>query len=251
MKRNVLDLLGAVALLILATFLAPLAAVMGSGAEELRPDIPRLSPQQKIDLIIAQMAKMQKEARTITAEFTMEKKMALLASPVRAEGVLYVTKPDRIYWEVKEPTANTLIVNRDTLWMYYPTLRQVDKIDISGKRNRLARYLELSDDGSIIKENYKIQLLENPGEQGIFLLELLPKTSRMAKRVAKVRVWVDSGTWFFPRIDLWEPNGDYSSIRLKGAKLNAPIPDGVYHFKPPPGTTVSEPLKSSPPRSER
>jgi len=248
LRRNVLRILGRVALLLLA---GSLAWIIESSAEEFRPDIPRLSPQETIDLIMAQMARMQREARTIKAEFTMEKKMALLASPARAEGVLYITKPDKIYWEVKEPIANTLIVNGNTLWMYYPTLRQVDKIDISGKQRRLARYLELSDEGSVIKENYRIRLLDNPSEKGVFLLELLPKTSRLGKRVAKIRVWVDSKTWFFPRIDLWEPNGDYSSIRLQGARLNAPIPDTIYQFKPPPGTVVNEPLKSSPPRSER
>jgi outer membrane lipoprotein-sorting protein len=238
----------AVTLLTLACSLAGMAAAWG---DEFRPDLPGLSPQQKIDLIMAQMAKVQKDAHTITAQFSMEKKMTLLAAPVRADGIMYVTKPDKIYWEVKAPIANTLIVNGETLWIYYPALRQVDKVDISGKQKKVMQYLEMSEEGSVIKENYRIRLIENSNEKGVFVLELLPRTSRIGKRIAKIRVWVDSQTWFLTRMDIWEPNGDYSIIKLKDAKLNVPIQDSVYDFRPPPGTAINEPLKTSPSRSER
>ena len=248
MKHKDLRILGRMVLLILT---CSLVWIMRAPGEEFKPDLPRLSPQQRIDLIMAQVAKVQRETQTIMADFILEKKMALLASPVRAVGVLYITKPDKIYWEVKEPIANALIVNGKTLWMYYPTLRQVDKVDISGKQKTVMRYLEMSEEGSVIKENFRIRLLDNSNEKGVFLLELSPKNPRTSKRVARMRIWVDSQTWFLSRLDLWEPNGDYSSIRLKDAKLNVPIQDSIYDFKPPPGTTINEPLKSSLPRSER
>jgi len=225
--------------------------IIAAWAEEFKPDFPKLSPQQTIDMILTQVAKAQKEAQTIQAEFTMEKKMSLLASPALAEGILYITKPDKIYWEVKEPIANTMIVNGPTLWMYYPSLRQVDKVDISGKQKMLTRYVGMNEEGAIIKENYNIQILNSPDEKGLFHLELIPKLGRMAKRVSKLRVWVDSKTWFLTRIDLWEPSGDYSSVRLKNVKVNGRVPDSVYDFRPPPGTTVNEPLQSNPPRAER
>jgi outer membrane lipoprotein-sorting protein len=152
---------------------------------------------------------------------------------------------------VKEPIANTLIVNGPTLWMYYPTLRQVDKVDISGKQNMLMRYVGMSEEGAIIRENYRVQMLNSPDENGIYRLELVPKLARMSKRVSKIRVWVDSRTWFLNRIDLWEPSGDYSSVKLKNVKTNGPIPGSVYDFRPPPGTTINEPLQASPPRSQR
>jgi outer membrane lipoprotein-sorting protein len=113
------------------------------------------------------------------------------------------------------------------------------------------QYLEMSEEGSVIKENYRIRLIENSNEKGVFVLELLPRTSRIGKRIAKIRVWVDSQTWFLTRMDIWEPNGDYSIIKLKDAKLNVPIQDSVYDFRPPPGTAINEPLKTSPSRSER
>ena len=226
----------------------PIFWITGLRAEESKPDLPKLSPQQTIDMILSRVAKTQRGLRTMKAEFTMEKKMALLASPVLAEGILYITAPDKIYWEVKEPIANTLIVNGPTLWMYYPTLRQVDKVDISGKQKMLMRYVGMNEEGAILKENYRIQLLNSPDEKGIFLLELLPKANRMSKRVSKVRVWVDSKTWFLTRIDLWEPNGDYSSVRLKNVKTNGPVSDSVYDFRPPPGTVINQPLGPGPSR---
>lgn len=219
-----------------------------SGAEGPRIDNPNLSSSQKIDLILSQMARIQKEARTVAARFTMEKKMALLASPVKAEGILYLTKPDKVYWEVKAPIANTLIVNGKTLWMYYPTLRQVDKVDISGKHRKLVQYLEMSQDGSAIKESYRLRLLENSEANGLLVVELIPRTARVAKRVSKMKVWVDPQTWFITRVDMWEPNGDYSILRLQEVRLNGPVPDSVYDFRPPPGTVVNHPLELSPPR---
>lgn len=225
--------------------------IIGAWAEEWKPDLPKLSPQQTIDMILTQVAKAQKEAQTIKAEFIMEKRMSLLASPALAKGILCITKPDKIYWEVKEPIANTLIVNGPTLWMYYPTLRQVDKVDISGKQKMLTRYIGMNEEGAIIKENYKIQMLNSPDEKGIFRLDLIPKLARTSKRVSRVRVWVDSKTWFLTRIDLWEPSGDYSSVKLKDVRVNGPVSDSIYDFRPPPGTTVNEPLQPSPLRSER
>ena len=113
------------------------------------------------------------------------------------------------------------------------------------------RYLGMHEEGAIIKENYKIQILNSPDEKGIFCLELIPKLARMSKRVSKLRVWVDSKTWLVTRIDLWEPGGDYSSLKLKNVKINGQIADSIYDFRPPPGTTVNEPLQPSPPRAER
>ena len=248
LKRNQLKARKWIGLFILAL---SLSWIIGAWAEESKPDLPKPSPQQTIDMILTQAAKAQKEVQTIKAEFTMEKKMSLLASPALAEGILCITKPDKIYWEVKEPIANTLIVNGPTLWMYYPTLRQVDKVDISGKQKMLMRYVGMNEEGAIIKENYKIQMLNGPEEKGIFRLELIPKLARMSKWVSKVRVWVDSKTWFLTRIDLWEPSGDYSSVKLKNVQVNTPVSDSIYAFQPPPGTTVNEPLQPSPPRSER
>jgi outer membrane lipoprotein-sorting protein len=220
--------------------------VGGAGSPQL--DTPGLSPSQKIDFILSQMAKVQKEARTVAARFTMEKKMALLASPVKAEGILYLTKPDKVYWEVKAPIANTLIVNGKTLWMYYPTLRQVDKVDISGKHRKLVQYLEMSQDGSAIKESYRLRLLESSGGSGLLVVELTPRTTRVGKRISKMKVWVDPETWFINRLDMWEPNGDYSILRLQEVRLNEPVPDSVYDFRPPPGTVVNQPLQLSSPR---
>jgi len=250
LKRNHQKSRRRTSLLTLTLFIS-LACFAEARAEEFKPDLPRLSPQQTIDLILSQVAKVQKAAQTVSAEFILEKKMSLLASPVRAEGVLYITKPDKIYWGVKEPIASTLIVNGNTLWMHYPSLRQVDKVDISGKQKMVMRYVGMNEEGAVIKENYRIRLLDNPEEKGIFVLELLPKNVRMSKRIAKIKAWVDSQTWFLSRLDLWEPNGDYSSVKLRGVKLNAPIQDSIYQFKPPPGTVVNEPLKSAPPRPER
>jgi outer membrane lipoprotein carrier protein len=248
LKRNHMKTLGTKALLVLAFFVIGSA---GAWAEEFKADLSGLSEPQRIEAILSRVAKVQREAQTIHAEFTMEKKMSLLASPVKAEGILCVTKPDKVYWEVKEPIANTLIINGGTLWIHYPTLRQVDKVDVSGKQRLLMRYLGMDENGAVIKENYRIQLLGNSDEKGIYLLEFLPKNSRLTKRIARAKIWVNSQTWFPSRFDLWEPNGDYSCIKLKNAKLNKPIQDSIYEFRPPKGTVVNEPLKTSAPRSEK
>jgi outer membrane lipoprotein carrier protein len=239
------------ACILVLTLILSLLSITGAQTQEPGPDLSKLSPQQTIDLILSQMAKKQKETQTIQAEFSMEKKTALMASPVHAEGILCISKPDKIYWEVKDPIANSIILNGNTLWIYFPTLRQVDKVDISGKRKTVMRFLEMNAEGGVFKEHYRIQLRSGPEEKEALQLELIPKSARFSRRINRIKVWVDTRAWFPSRLDFWEPNGDYSSVRLKNVQINGSIPLSLYDFKPPPGTAINEPLKMGPSRSER
>ena len=71
------------------------------------------------------------------------------------------------------------------------------------------------------------------------MLVLTPARKRRG-RLQEVRIWVDRGSGHTQRITYLEKNGDITTFSFHNVRINAGIPDTVYHIDLPQDVTMGD-----------
>jgi outer membrane lipoprotein carrier protein len=80
----------------------PVRAEGDAGAPAEAPAREKLTGE-KLDVLLADVAKARKGVKTLKAAFTQERKLTLLATSVRSTGQLSFVAPDRLRWDLAAP----------------------------------------------------------------------------------------------------------------------------------------------------
>ena len=167
--------------------------------------------------------------RTVSAEFSQEKKTRLLTKPIRTEGRFLYRQPDKIRWEYRGSLNMQVFFNGKDIWLYYPDLKEADKLSGLSQYGSMMQF-----DVSSMSRDYAISAKK---ERGMTLLMLSPKTKGFISRM-EMEITDESS---FPRVvKLFDLNNDPTTIIFRDVKINAGISDSMFNFVPEAGVTVRE-----------
>jgi outer membrane lipoprotein-sorting protein len=146
-----------------------------------------------------------------------------------------VRKDEKMRIEIAKPDPRTVLRVGDAFYIFNPKINRVEEYDISKNREMVDQYLELGFNtrGEHLKENY---LMTVNGEQEMdgrktVLIELTPKSEKMREQIAKIQMWVDTGSWLAIQQKVFEANSsDYFIIHCTNLIKNLKIDDS--RFKP-------------------
>jgi outer membrane lipoprotein-sorting protein len=163
--------------------------------------------------------------------------LPLLTEPVREEGTLWFQAPDKFRREV--PGGSVTVSDGQTLWLYYPEVRQAEKYPLA--RNRLlsdslraiTAALNLQNEG----KQFAIRIEENNGG---YRVDLTPLRGAMRKAVQSISVWL-SASLNLEKIQIRGTQGEDTQIQFSEERPLKPG-EGDFTFSPPQGVNVSEPL---------
>ncbi len=224
--------------------------------------------------LLARMDEVHARLSTLSIDFVQVKTVALLKAPVTSEGHFYYTKPDRICWEYGGEDAMIMVLNGDTMTMYYPDLKQADILDISRFRNRVFRTLSLGQSSKVLKKQYRLSLVAglSPDDEAnrkrylpkeyfslgddvprftrtLYILELIPKKRRIAKRMSKIHLWIEEGRWLPVMLRYEQRNGDTNAMVFRTIRVNEEIPESRYQIELPPDVEISHRIDRSEPEA--
>lgn len=116
----------------------------------------------------------------MSARFREEKRIALLAVPVRSEGVLYFTPPGKLMRKVTSPTESYALLEGDRLTFASEGERQVVEL---GESPVLAGFVEsfryvLAGDRAALERTYRVDY-EREGAE--WTLTLKPRNQQLAR----------------------------------------------------------------------
>ncbi len=109
----------------------------------------------------------QAKIKTVSANFTQEKTTKLLTKPIRTEGRFLYKQPDRIRWEYKGSVNMQVIFNGKDIWIYYPELKEADKLTGLSQYGSLMQFDVLT-----MSRDYVITAKK---EKNILMLKFSPK----------------------------------------------------------------------------
>jgi len=184
-----------------------------------------LSSADILDDLKAKQAKI----KTVSANFTQEKKTKLLTKPIRTDGRFLYKQPDRIRWEYKGNVNLQVIFNGKDIWLYYPELKEADKLTGLSQYGSLMQF-----DVQTMSRDYTITARK---EKTIIFLKFSPKVKGP---ISQIEMEIPEEASFPRMVKLFDQNNEPTTITFKDIKLNPEIKDDAFIFVPDKGVTVRE-----------
>lgn len=171
----------------------------------------------------------QADIKTVSARFMQEKHTKLLTKPIRSSGRFFYKQPDMIRWEYSGSVNMQVIYNGKELWLYYPELKEADRLNGMPQYSSLMHF-----DVSSLAGDYAISARK---DKNVSLLSLVPKIKGPVRQIEMEF----PGQSSFPRmIKLTDSNNEETVIIFSDVQLNTVIQDNTFRFIPEKGVTIRE-----------
>lgn len=179
---------------------------------------------QKLDAVLADIAKARKGVRTMRANFVQERKLTLLATTVKSTGELAYVAPDRLRWELAPPDDIVYFIGPEGL--SYRTRSSRATVPATGAN--IAKALAdlralLGGDLALLKDRYVLS--GTRGSTGE--LEISGAAKDKAASVRGFTLSLDKTLVLPVKAKLIEGKSDAIEITFSNGQINVPIDPGT------------------------
>ena len=188
-----------------------------------------------VEEVLSRFSEAQASIETLQAEFEERKNLSLLKEEVVLTGTLYHSRPLNFFWDYQTPTPKQILLTEKSLVAYYPELNKAEEVNVRRWNQRIRRYLQIGLNLGELHKDYVISLgsVSDGDPEETDLLTLVPRKKRRRSQLQEVRIWADKKTGHTRQISYLESNGDASTFTFRNIRVNAGIPETVYHIDLP------------------
>ena len=173
----------------------------------------------------------------LKAEFSQTAFNKSLNQSIPAQGTVYLKKGGKLRWEYSDPTPQEIVSDGKTLWVYTPTLSQVNvgpaPEALSGPAGSF-----LSGLGKL-REHFNVRFL-NPAEprdkDGNVALDLTPK--QPLPTMTRLILAVDPKTWDARRAVIYDQFENTVTMQFSKISVNTGLADKLFTFVAPKGVAT-------------
>jgi outer membrane lipoprotein carrier protein len=177
----------------------------------------------------------------LKAEFTQTAFNKSLNQTIPAAGKVYLKKGGKLRWEYAEPTSQQIVSDGKTIWIYTPTLNQVNTGPapeaLAGPAGSF-----LSGLGKL-REHFSVRLL-NPAQpkdaDGNVVLDLTPK--QPLPTLQRLILGFDPNGWRLRKAVVYDQFENTVTMQFTNLTINSGLEDKLFAFVPPKGV-ATVPLK--------
>jgi outer membrane lipoprotein carrier protein len=175
------------------------------------------------------------------ADFTQTAFNKSLNQTIPAEGTVYLKKGGKLRWEYREPTPQEIVSDGKTLWVYTPTLNQVNvgpaPEALAGPAGSFLAGL------GRVREHFEVRFL-NPAQprdgDGNYVLDLTPKQA--LPTLTRLILSVEPRQWELRKAVIHDQFENTVTMRFSKVAVNSGLADRLFTFVPPKGA-ATVPLK--------
>ena len=173
----------------------------------------------------------------LKAEFTQTSFNKSLNSTIPARGVVYLKKGGKLRWEYSEPTRQEIVSDGKTLWVYTPSLGQVNTGPapeaLSGPAGSFLAGL------GRLREHFTVRFL-NPAQptnaDGEVVLDLTPK--QPLPTLTRLILAFDARGWQVRKAVLYDQFDNTVEMRFTRLAINSGLADRLFTFVTPTGVAT-------------
>ena len=173
----------------------------------------------------------------LKAEFSQSSFNKSLNSTIPAQGTVYLKKGGKLRWEYTEPTKQEIVSDGKTLWVYTPSLNQVNTGPapeaLAGPAGSFLAGL------GRLREHFNVRFL-NPAQpvdgEGHAVLDLTPK--QPLPTLTRLVLAFDPRTWEVRKATVYDQFENTVTMRFTKLAINGGLPDRLFSFVPPPGVAT-------------
>jgi len=204
--------------------LALLCAAVAIGAA---PVQKAASHRDLFDELFAQGQAKNGNLKTLTASFVETTTSTLLTKPLVSSGTLAVERPSRIVMRYAKPDDRVVLIDGDTLTMFWPSKNVRQSKDIGAAQKRIQKYFVDSNPNEL-RSHFTITAREATDRPGTYDVEMIPKRKQIQEGLSKLELWVDRSTQLMTAMRMTFPNGDTKLLTFTDVKANAPIDPALF-----------------------
>lgn len=201
--------------------------------------VPAFSAPVTLQQVIKKIQEQQKQTATLQASFKQEKELALLAKPEVSSGTFIYSKPNNVFWSYDAPKKVQMVIAGGTLTTYYPDLAKAERVDVKRFEDRIFKYMGATGAIDELARYFDFTFTDSPKAQS-FALDLKPKTKAVAKRVQRIKIWIDKQTYLTNKIEYVEGDGDITRYEFTNIKVNEPVPASRFALALPANVKVEQ-----------
>lgn len=199
------------------------------------PKSPGLDGNARLKALIDRVRAEQKQLKTLEAKFTQSQESAMLVTPETSTGSFSYAAPDRVRWEYVAPNPISVVVKGEEMTTWYHDLKRADILKIGRYSNQVFKYLGASGSMDQLVEYFTVRLSASPKKGIPFQMELIPRFSRISKRLKSMTLWIDDESYLPVRLRYVEADGDSTEYKFSDMKKNRAIPEDRFVLKIPKG----------------
>lgn len=192
-----------------------------------------------LESVIKKVQLQQKTTETLQADFRQEKELALLSKPEISSGRFAFSKPNNVLWSYDSPKRVEMLISHGTLTTWFPELNKAERVDVRRFEDRIFRYMGAS--GAIDElGRYFDFTFTDTSTNPAFVLDLTPKNRVVAKRVRRIKIWIDKSTYLTTKFEYVEGDGDITRYEFSHIKINQPIAQARFTLDLPPSVKIEQ-----------
>jgi outer membrane lipoprotein carrier protein len=173
----------------------------------------------------------------LKAEFSQSSFNKSLNQTIPAQGVVSLKRGGKLRWEYSEPTKQEIVSDGKTLWVYTPTLNQVNTGPapeaLAGPAGSFLAGL------GKIREHFTVRFL-NPAQprdaEGNIVLDLTPK--QPLPTLTRLVLALEPKQWEVRKAVVYDQFENAVTMRFAKVVMNAGLSDKLFTFAPPPGVAT-------------
>lgn len=205
-----------------------------------------LNAKQAISLGPRELAQLMqlahKHMQDMSAYFYQETLAPGNSHPVRAEGHVYMKRPDSMRWDYVKPDAQVVVVNDEAVYVYE---KEVNQVMVMNREQFLSAEITrafFGGDGELTRYFY----IGSPGRgmaNSPWTLKLVPIPDKTAQaqgmnRIKALWLTLNENTHLISSIRIEDQAGTKINIAFQDMRLNSNLPDDLFRFEIPPGAEV-------------
>ena len=202
------------------------------GAEKSVEPYRELSASE-MEVILARMTESIQFVKSLKAEFTQERHMAMFLDVLSAKGILYFEMPDKLRWELTEPYASILIFNSGNVAKFNREKGKYVRMNLGMEdmfRESLRQIISIMrGDFRKVQKDYNISMANGAD----YRLVMRPVSAGMAKVIKSLDLSIDQRSNYVTTIVIREPKGDSIEIRFSDQEENSAFDQRLFDLSNP------------------
>ena len=195
------------------------------------------SPVLSLEEVIARVQQNYEKIQTYQVEFEQEIfSMSQKRVISRGKGTVIYKKPGKMVWRYELPEEHYYIVNGDTIYDYTPAEKKAYVLSLQEAVYK-SFLLGLGD----LKKDFEISFHGGKPltESGLYQLDLVPRNQADREAIGVLTLYLDPRQDFMVTFtQMVDPLENYNRMKYKNLKINLPLDDKLFQFKPPPGVKI-------------
>ena len=192
---------------------------------------------QSLDDVIKGVEAAYGRMNDLKAEFSQSSFNKSLNQTIPAQGVVSLKRGGKLRWEYSEPTKQEIVSDGKTLWVYTPSLNQVNTgaapEALSGPAGSFLAGL------GKLREHFNVRFL-NPAQprdgDGNIVLDLTPK--QPLPTLSRLVLALEPKQWEVRKATVYDQFENAVTMRFTKLVMNGGLPDKLFTFAPPPGVAT-------------